>query len=181
MNNIKIYVALGVVAIIAILGLNYPHSVQQLAGASAVGTTQSTPRQVLIVMSPTTPAATSTSILNSDSNDRIIESAKYECTGIGSSFTYLTGAGLASTGLILNAATTSVANTGSQGNTNLVFDNSNTVATTSPTLAFISSSTPGTIGANVTNRVWASGSYLTFTTNATNTAVCTVGVSYIPS
>lgn len=153
--------------------------VSQYAGSSAVGTTNSTARIATIVMSPTAPGATTTSILNGDANDRVIQAATYACTGVGNVLTAYTGAGLTSLGWVITAATTSTAAPASLGNTNYVFDTTNGIPTTTPALSYLASTTPGLTAANTGNRVWPAGSYLTFSSNATTTAICTVGVPYL--
>lgn len=179
MNNKFI---LGIVFILglvvgAIVGHSfYPSSV---AGATLpVGTTNSTPREALIVYSPTAPGATTTSMFNSDANDRVIISAKYECTGIGTSFTAVTGAPLTSAGVFFFMATTSTPNPGTLNNVNYIWNNS--LTTTTPSLDYQASTSPGTIPSNITNRIWPAGSYLTVASNATNTATCNIGVDYLP-
>lgn len=140
------------------------------AFGSATGTTFNDSKVATIVFTPGT-SATSTSILNTDASDRKIESFKYDCSGVGTSLTAYTGAGLAS--LVFTAATSSTASPAVNNNTNTIpltvststVDSFNTVggATTTPAL----------------NRVWAAGSYMNFYSNATNTASCIIGVSYL--
>ena len=125
-------------------------------------------------MAPATSAASSTAILNSDASDRKIESFVADCSGVGTSLAYLTGTGLTSTGWNVNMATSS---TGAQ------------LTNASALTMFIPTTTPdafNSIGAGTTTpsaaqRVWAAGSYLVFTFNATNTASCVIGVHYLAS
>lgn len=153
----------------------YPQA-SQLVGSSA-GTTFSTAKIATVVMSPSAAGAnaTTSSILNTDASDRKIETFVADCSGVGTSQAVNTGGGLASAGFIVSAATTS---------TSVPTVVTNTNALTLP----ISTSTPDSynIVGNATttvalNRVWASGSYLTFQFNATNTASCIIGVNYLAS
>ncbi len=170
----------------AVTGYSLSHKEVSL-GTSAVGTTNGTQKIATITFAPATPAATSTSILNSDSNDRIIDEEISYCSGLGSSRVAFSGGGLASNGLTFSAATTSTSAPNTVTNTNLTLNVS--IATTTG-FAFVSTSSPSVITTfvdgvptststqSVISRVWASGSYLTFWSNATNTATCTVGVRY---
>lgn len=158
-----------------------------VGGASAVGTTFSTQRIAQIVFAPTTGSATTTSIYNGDDNDRVVDSAYAYCSGVGTSLTAYTGTGLAN--WILSAATTSSSAPNAITNTNLAM---NMVMSTSSAFSFTSTSTPSSYLYNVTgngaattsatqsavSRVWAAGTYMTFGSNATNTAACIVGVRY---
>lgn len=140
---------------------------------SPTGTTFTTAKVAAIDMTPATLAATSSSILNTDASNRFVENLEADCTGVGTSYTTLTGAGLAS--WVVTVATTSVANDGSQGNANTF---TGTIATTTP-FSLLSSVIAST-GTAVTY-VWAPGTYMTFSLNATNTAACIIGVHYLGS
>lgn len=177
-----IYTIAGVIVAGAIFVLGYESHQTSLAGAvSPNGTTNSITRSAYITFQPATGTATTTSILNPVGNDVIIKTADEVCTGIGSSQAAYSGGGLLSNGLVITAATTSTANppTLSALNTNYILDTGNVITTTTPALFYSSTSTPGLIGLNATNRIWAANSYLTFSSNATNTMSCTVGVSYL--
>lgn len=169
----------GVVIVAVLAGIGWymfsdSPEVEQLGAGSAVGTTFNTAKIAGITMAPATAAASSTSLLNPDSTDRVVRSASAYCTGVGTSQTYLTGAGLLSTGWTLNMATTSTA--AQTGSTNYVA--SITLATTTGYVYSATSTTPA-IG-DVT-RLWPAGSYLTLTFNATNTAACIAEVDYLSS
>lgn len=140
---------------------------------SPTGATFNSAKVAAIVAAPATASATTTSILNSDANDRYITSTFAYCGGLGSSQTAYTGAGLAN--LTLKAATTSTAAPAALTNTNLVMNVN--IATTTPNTSAVATST----FVSAINQRWAAGSYLTFEFNATNTAACTVGANYIPS
>lgn len=141
-------------------------------GNSSAGTTFNTQKIANIVWALSS-SATTTSIVNSDASDRVIEQVQYYCSGIGTSKTAFTGTGLAA--LIFTAATTSASAPASISTTNAFL---NTTIATSSTELFVASTTPG-LTSTAINRVWASGSYITFSTNATNTASCTIGVTYM--
>lgn len=121
---------------------------------------------------------TSTSILNPDATDRYISSIKAGCEVVGASRTAYSGTGLAS--LTLSVATSSTSGPSSNaGNSNVVGGGTVVIGTSTAQYA-VSTSTIGTGSPNI-YAVWASGSYLTFTTNATNTATCTFGADYFQS
>jgi hypothetical protein len=176
------YISAGfVIALGAVLwfGVNYPHSqvlVQQLG--SATGSTFGTAKVAEVVMAPTTQAATSTSILNTDSSNRWVTDGFAHCTGNSTALTNGTGAGLAN--LTLKAATTSTSALGIQGNPQLA---ANITMGTSTTYTYNSTTTPtGTIGTGAVTYLWAAGSYMSFVFNATTTsASCVVGVHYLAS
>lgn len=143
-------------------------------GPSPVGTLRSNAKDYTVTFIPATGTATTTSILNSDSTDRYVTNDYIFCTGVGTSKTAYTGTGLAS--LTFTAATTSTANPTSLTNTNYILNSS---VATSSTVTFVATSTEGVIAG--WSRIWPTGTYLTFSSNATNTAICTVGVHTIGS
>ena len=178
-------IAIGVVVLVIVAFFVGRLSVvnRSLVGAvSPAGTTNLTPRVASIVFQPLTAGATSTSVYNGDVNDRIISSVDEGCTTISDSRTPFTGA--SEVVLAITAATTS-ANAPqaalSSLNTNYVLDATNLIATTTPAIYFLASSTPGytaTVGGM--DRIWLAGSYLTFSANATNTMSCVMRVGYLP-
>lgn len=168
-----IAVIAAVVITLAIYGAyQYPH--QLVATGSPSGSTFGTMKFAGIVWLPNT-GATTTSILNSDASDRLITKFDGTCTGVTSSFTAITGAGLAS--LTLKAATTSTNAPAIVTNGNFVL---NATISTS-TAVFALSSTTMLLAGDATTTVWKTGSYLSLWTNATSSATCTVGVEYIGS
>ncbi len=171
---------LGVLGIGAVLGTlaffnltPFRTVVQQVFGAtSPSGTTFNSAKVAEIVWTPTTNAASSTSILNTDSFARIITDNFTECSPFGTS-----AANNDIAILQIKGATTSISGQGLQGNANYIA--STTLATTAPD-TYIASSTEGTIFG--TSRIWPSNTYLTFTANATSsTASCVTGVHYLGS
>lgn len=144
-------------------------------GTSPVGTTFNSAKIAEIVWSLSAITGTSTSILNTDSNDRIVESVIYDCNTVGSSNTAYVGGGLAA--LLFKIATTSTSAPATLPTT-AQFVLATQVSTSSTDL-YVASSTPGTTGERVPNRIWASGSYLTFYSNATNTAQCVIAAKYL--
>lgn len=158
------------VALILLVGYSVFFKADQALGSST-GTTFNSAKVATIVFAPATASATSTSVYNSDASDRKIESFVTDCSGVGTSFTAYTGAGLAA--LTFSAATSSTAAPAINTNTN-VFNLA--VGTTTPDSYNIignATTTPAL------NRVWAAGSYLNIYSNATNTASCIVGVNYL--
>lgn len=147
--------------------------IQQIAG-SPVGSTFNTAKVAASVMAPATASATSTSLLNSDASDRYILDVFANCASVGTSQTYLTGAGLTTAGWLLIVSTSS-ASTQTAPNANAW---GLSIATTTPNSFNITGAATTT---PAINRVWATGSYLQFTFNATNTASCIPGVHYLAS
>lgn len=141
--------------------------------SSAVGTTFNTAKVAQINFSPATASATSTSILNTDESDRYVESAYVACGSVGTSQTAYTGAGLAA--LVFTAGTTT-ANAPATPTASALQSMLVTVST-STTDSFIATTTY----TSPFSRRWNAGSYMTFFSNATNTAACTVGVHYLAS
>ncbi len=167
MNNTQKYivgVALVVVAIIGFLGWKYPIAPAPLAGTSSQGSTFSSAKFYGVAVNLAAPGAngTSTSILNTDANDRYITSVGAACNGIGTSLTAYTGAGLAS--LTLKVATSSTAAPAANGNANVV--GGTITISTSTAQWLLSTSTTATSlattgGTSVDYIVWAANSYLT--------------------
>lgn len=160
-----------------------------LAGSSA-GTTFNTAKIAAVAVNLASVGAngTSTSILNSDAFDRYVTGVRTACVGVGTSKTAYSGAGLAA--LTLSIGTSSTAAPAAVP-TNLVASPL-TIATSTGYFA-VSSSTVGNLattsvsgavgitGITSDNFVWLTGSYITFATNATNTATCVFGVDYMGS
>ncbi len=170
-------ILIGIVAAIVIIGVGYyffhSNSPQVNATQSPVNTVFNSAKIAEIVFNPSTGSATSTSILNTDSNDRYIISNFAGCGVVGTSLTAYTGAGLST--LTFKFATTSDSAPAIVSNTNVV---TLTIATATPDFLINTASTGGT--SSFLTR-WASGSYLTIFSNATNTAQCSAGVYYIAS
>lgn len=164
-----------VVLVVAVAGLYFKKSEQpqpEFVGTvgSPVGTTFSTAQVAQINVSPTI-GATSTGVLNTDSNDRYIETMYGACSNVGTSLAPYSGIG-GITNWTLTAATGT-----SQAPATIT--NSNTITaniSTSTVNAFASTTSMTDL-----TRIWPTGSYLNFAFNATNTAACTVGVHYIKS
>lgn len=166
-----------VAALILVGGLYFKHTVNNYSTnvqsvTSPVGTTFTTAKVAQINITPSTPAGTSTGMLNTDSSDRYISSMYGACSGVGTSFTAYTGAGLTSLGFTVTGATSTTQAPNTISNTNTFVMK---VATTTP------DSYASTTSSTDLSRVWASGTYYNFAFNATNTAACTVGVHYIGS
>lgn len=179
-NSLKIVIAFAVTGAVAGLlaffgltpfGKTIVH--QMVAGASPAGTTFNSAKIAAVSMVPLSAGATSTSILNNDANIRWMAGfGMAACTGVGTSNTFpSTGTGLAAWSV--QAATTSVPNNGLQGNTNYAM---NLTIPTSTPVENISTSTPSAQWG-----LWAPGTYMTFTTNATNTAACVFEMDYVSS
>lgn len=183
MDTVQKYL-IGILAVfaVAIVGAYYypTYSAPFTAGSSTVGSTFTQAKFYGVVMQPATGATTS-SITNTDASDRFIVSYQYGCTGVGSSQTPLTGAGLVSNGWSIGIATTATSGANPNSNVNQV---NMLVATSTSSWSYSSLGDNGTTtatGIPQTARVWAAGGILTFAFNATNTATCTVGAFTLPS
>lgn len=131
--------------------------------------------------------ATSTSILNTDSSDRYVVAVELACRNTGSSFTAVTGAGLASLQLTVGTSSASspasIVSIGAHSRVASAF----VVGTaTAPIIAVASSTTQ--VSTSTLGVLWKSGEYMTFWWNATNTPAsgqttvpCTEGVRYLGS
>lgn len=178
MNKITLSVAALLVALAIVGGYLYPKNqtttiVKQYG--SAAGTSYQTPTFVGTVM--TMANGTSTSILNPYGQTVYVDFVKVACTGIGSSFTSYTGTGLAS--LKISIATTSTATPAPAFAYNFALLLNSVISTSTATTLIASSSVVSATSSY--SMVWNAGEYETFATNATNTAVCTVGVGVIGS
>lgn len=183
--------AVGVIVVMTLLvGAYYFPRVNnvQIATTSQPGTSFSSAKYagVTIDLSLNT-GATSTSILNTDSNDRYVISTETVCRNMGSSYTAVTGAGLASLQLTVGtssaASPAAVASVGAHSRVTSAF----VFSTTTAPIGFMASSTLQTATSTFAAR-WKAGDYMTFWWNATNTPAsgltsvpCTEGVRYIGS
>lgn len=160
-------------------------------GASPQGASFTTGKIAAVSALLTLPGAnaTSSSIQNNSGVDQYITGVMIGCENLGTSRVAYTGGGLATDGLQLSIATTSTAAPATNG-TNLVFPAIGISTTTgyftlaSSTGSLATTSVSGSIGytgSQSVNNIWKSGSYLTFSVNATNTAQCTFGVSVLSS
>lgn len=176
---------MGIVIVGAILGSvaffgfsPFGKEVVQQFGSSTQGSTNTTAKQASVLgVALATPGAnaTSTSILNPAGQDVYVTSFKVGCERVATSLTAYTGTGLAT--LTVTAATSSTA--APAANTNANAAGLITIATS--TVQFVESSSTASAGNSAINYIWAAGSYMTFTTNATNTAVCSFGIDYFSS
>lgn len=154
--------------------------VTQFVGSPA-GTTFSTAKFAGVAVSLAAIGAngTSTSILNGDASDRFVSGWRLGCEGLGTSRT-VSGVGLAN--LLLTIGTTTGSSPTAPSTFAAVANNYIVPTTTGNLILAIPSVASSTIGGTATTTnatVWPSGSYMTFTFNATNTAACTVGVDYV--
>ncbi len=172
-------IVVGIVAVLAIAGAYvFPQYIPtQLAGISPAGSTFLNAKfaGVAINLANTGANGTSTSILNTDANDRFVVASKIGCSGVGTSQTAYTGAGLAN--LLVSVGTTTAA--APAGFTSFAAVATNVALSTSTVNLLFASSTLVTGTENAT--LWPTNTYMTFYFNATNTARCTVGVEYLGS
>lgn len=152
--------------------------VEQVVGSTTQGTTGNTARQANIYgvnLAAPGANATSSSILNPTGQDVYVTAIKVGCEGVGTSKTAYSGTGLAS--LTFSVATTSTAAPAAQG-ANTINGGTFTIGTS--TSYYAAASSTAVLNGSYTI-IWGAGSYLTFFTNATNTAICTFGVDYFQS
>lgn len=149
-----------------------------IAGTSPAGSNFGTAKFAGVAINLASPGAnaTSTSITNTDSNDRYVTNFKVGCENVGTSKTAYTGTGLSS--LQVSIGTTTASAPATFSSFAAVALNLN-IATNTVNL-IVSSSTLQTATSSMA-MVWPTGTPMTFAFNATNTAVCTVGVDYIGS
>ncbi len=170
MKNITYFiVAIAILLVGVSIGVHFGG--KSFVGATSVaGTTFNTAKVAQINLSLASASATSTSLLNTDDNDRIVTDAFATCSGLGTSLTAYTGAGLAA--LTIQAATSSTATLGLNANLNYAL---NVTMATATADGYTATSTYTLVA----SRRWAAGSYMVFFSNATNTALCSPGVHYL--
>lgn len=151
----------------------------QLASATPQGGTTSSALFYSVAANLGAPGAnaTSSTVFNLSGSDLYITSVTAGCENVGTSQTAYTGAPLSA--LTLSVATSSTAAPATNSNTNLVGGGTITIGTS--TTQYTIASTTATIGSPKVYNLWAAGSALDFTTNATNTAQCTFGVNAFSS
>jgi len=174
-NSTKLILGLLILAAVILLVAALRPS--QSFGASPAGSTFSDAKVAMVSVNLANAGAngTSTSILNTDGNDRYITGYQIGCETVGTSKTAYTGSGLAA--LQLTIGTTTAANSATIPSANLVV-NAGTVATSS--VYFLQASSTLQTG-SITSAIWGANTPLDFWFNATNTATCAVGVSYVGS
>lgn len=171
---------LGIIAIGATLGTvaffnvsPFRATVMQVVGSNG-GTNTSTKQLEAVSWDLSTGTSTSVYVPSNLTASQF----QLSCTGVGTSYTAYTGAGLAS--VTITAATTSASHTADTPTSNTSVSNTNNVVSTtlatSSTITTIASTTQSVGGAAGVSQLVLGGSYLTFSTNATNTAVCNIGV-----
>lgn len=179
-------VVAGVFGLAAFFGytpfLKVVDNVMQVAGTTPQGGTTSTAHFYSVATLLASPGAnaTSSSIFNPTGSDLYISSIKAGCELVGTSQTAYSGIGLAA--LTVFAATSSTLNPSSNAfNANKVGGGNITIGTSTAFFAISTSTIGGANGSPNPYTVWPAASYLTFTTNATNTAQCTFGVDAFSS
>jgi hypothetical protein len=169
-----------VIAVVAAGGVygGYKFLLTPPIGGSATGSTFNSAKVAETIMAPVSNSATTSSILNSDTSDRVITDYFVACaTSTGAVFAQ-TAAGV-NTFQWTAATTTTSAPSNLDGNSNTIFTINLGTSTTDNSYA---AST--TNSAKVSNRTWLAGSYITFAANATSsnkTLSCEVGVHYLGS
>lgn len=179
MNKKIISAIVALVVLVAIVGGYYYPNLPFISGATA-GTTNSTSKiaSCVLDMSTTTMSTASTTLTgclyNGDGADRIVTSVDYFMYGMTTA-TY-NGTGVAT---LVWAMSTS---TGQYATTSVNALLSTNIATTTPNL-YIGSTSPGisgTAGKDFT-RVWATGTYMNLTQQATSTATGSIVIRYFVS
>ncbi len=171
------------IVVAALAGLIVGHSFwstqQHLAGTSPSGSTFASAKfaAVAINVANTGANGTSTSILNTDTNDRYVSAFKLGCSGIGNPLTAYTGAGLASWKVQIGTTSTAAPVSFSS---NIAISNTGFVIGTSTTNIMIASSTL-LIATSSYATLWPANTYMTFFFNATTTGTCSIGLDYFGS
>ena len=182
-KSLLAFAVVGAIAgLVAFFGFSpFGKTIIEQFGTTTQGGTTSTAHYYSVAVNLANPGsnATSSSILNSSPNDYYVSSIKAGCESVGTSQTAYTGTGLAA--LTLKVATSSTPAPATNGNTNTVGGATAITIGTSTSNFAVSSSTISAAGTPQPFVVWAAGSYMTFTTNATNTAMCTFGVEAFSS
>ena len=180
-------IGIGAVVVAAILGavtfFGFSPFIKlvQTFGTSAAGSTGTTARQYNIYgvnLAAPGPNATSSSLLNSTGQDIYPTMVDVGCEQVQTSKTAYTGSGLAALTLSVGTSSTAAPNV-VPGN---LLVNAYVIGTS--TGNFVMASTTSVTGNTASTTgigIWPNGTYLTFWFNATNTAVCTVGVSAFSS
>ncbi len=171
-----------VALVLSVIGIFYPKSqlvTQFVGGASPSGSTFNTQKQLGVVASLS--AGTTTSVQNTTGADQYITGFYWACSGVGSSNTAYTGAGLAN--LTVKAATTTSSFNASTPTSNTAVNANLSLTTTniSTSTAFTAVGSTTIADATPSFMIVPAGSYLTFVTNATNTAACTFVAEVIGS
>lgn len=170
---------LAVVIGLAIYGAyQYPHAVQQAGVGSPAGSTFNSAKVAEITSVPISITATSSSVYNGDSSDRVVDSGFVSCATSSGSVYASTAQAVGVATWNWKAATTAVASLGLQGNVNYAFNLD--VATSTTDSGYSATTTPGSTF-QAFNRTWKAGTYMTFLTNATSTNQtinCQAGVYY---
>lgn len=175
-NTTKILTVAVVLAVLVFAWYKVTHTTEVQVTASPTGTTFNSAKVAAVIFAPATGSATSTSLLNSEVNDRYITDSFVMCRSVGTSKAAYSGGGLDLFRFIVGTTSSAITQNLADVNTRYA---ANLVLGTSTVDSFTASSTEGVIPG--TSRVWPAGSYLTIQSNATNTAVCNVGVRYIGS
>ncbi len=158
---------------VAFFGMSpFIHEVVQQMQVGSTSGTGNTYHAATFAFNPTTAAATTSSIVNGDAQDRIVTAAYVSCSGVGSSNTAYTGAGLAN--LTFTMATTAASAPAALVNVAYVLQQN--VATSTVDTQVASTSISKFATGNAIR--WQAGSYMSISSNATNTAACTVTVPY---
>ena len=174
-NTLKIVLGVVVLGVITYLGMSYPKSVTSVISLGSNSGTNTDAKQVEAVAWDLS-TGTSTSVLIP--SNMTASQFQLSCTGVGTSQTAYTGTGLAS--VTIKLATTSTSYSSNTPTSNTLVSNTNlavsTTLATSSAITTIASTTQAVGGASGVSQLLLGGSYATFFTNATNTAVCNIGV-----
>lgn len=145
-------------------------------GVSTAGTVNRSPVLLSSTLNLSGTSGTSTQIQNNSGYDLAVTSSFAFCTGAGTSYTWPNSAATGLTNLLMQMATTSATGLGLQGNINYI-GNLVVPTTTVSGIGYVPSSTEPVTYTGT--RVIPSGAYLSITSNATNTATCSVGVNAV--
>lgn len=172
-NSVIFVLGVIVLGAIAWTGITFPKaSAPELVGTAGNTFTNAKYYGISVDLSAPGTTGTTSSVTNTDSNDRFITGVVATCEQLGTSQTAYTGTGLAA--LTLKVGTSTSATLGAPLNPWAAVA-SFTIATA--TQAFQVSSSTTQLATSSLPAVWHPGEILVFSTNATNTAKCTFGVT----
>lgn len=168
-----------IVVILVLAGYAFwPRS--QVAGSSAVGTTNTTPRIAETVCN-NLGSTTIASFYNGDGSDRVITSVDLVTIPAATTSLNAVWAATSTQASGIGASTNYLLNITFATTTSPVYIVSSTASSSAVTTATSTALTTGTGWLTGSpQRIWASGSYFNVISNATSTDYCNVKVAYIP-
>lgn len=165
---------LGALVLVVAIAGGYFFPELKITVGSPAGTTFNTAKVAQININPQSITSTSTSILNTDTSDRIVTDGFVSCSGLTNMFAS-TNAGVATFNWTAATSSTPAPAPSITGSTFAAMQVSLATSTTYNETATSTWTVPW-------GHIWTAGTYMIFQTNATSSgALCTVGVHYVGS